>query len=101
MTKHIIETVTFRLKDGVDPADFTKSATAMNAYVTGCTGFISRRLSCNADGLWIEHIEWQDMDAAKGATAGIGAPEGNRPFLSAIDGPSVTMSHTELKVSVN
>ena len=73
----------------------------MNAYVTGCTGFISRRLSCNADGLWIEHIEWQDMDAAKGAAAGIGAPEGNRPFLSAIDGPSVTMSHTELKVSVN
>jgi hypothetical protein len=101
MTKHIIETVTFRLKDGVDPAEFTKSATAMNAYVTGCAGFIARRLSCNADGLWIEHIEWQDMDAAKGAAAGIGAPEGNRPFLSAIDGPSVTMSHTELKVSVN
>ncbi|KEJ96573.1 hypothetical protein SAMN05444149_103530 [Pseudosulfitobacter pseudonitzschiae] len=101
MTKHIIETVTFRLKDGVKPADFAKSATAMNAYVSGCTGFIARRLSYNADGLWIEHIEWQDMDAAKAAAAGIGAPEGNRPFLSAIDGPTVTMTHTELEVSVN
>lgn len=101
MPRNIIETVTFRLKDGVDPAGFTKSATAMNAYVTGCTGFIARRLSCDADGLWIEHIEWQDMDAAKAAAAGIGVPEVNRPFLSAIDGPSVTMSHTELKVSVN
>ncbi|UOA28017.1 hypothetical protein [Pseudosulfitobacter sp. DSM 107133] len=101
MPNHIIETVTFRLKDGVGRAAFAKSATAVNDYVNGCAGFISRRLSCGADGLWIEHIEWQNMEAAKAAAAGIGAPEGNRPFLSAIDGPSVTMHHTELEISVN
>lgn len=101
MPNHIIETVTFRLKDGIDHADFAKSANAMNAYVTGCAGFIARRLSRGADGLWIEHIEWQDMASAKAAAAGIGVHEGNRPFLSAIDGPSVTMTHTELEVSVN
>tara|TARA_R110002049_G_scaffold243143_2_gene416916 strand:+ start:404 stop:709 length:306 start_codon:yes stop_codon:yes gene_type:complete len=101
MPKHIIETVTFRLKDGVDRAAFAQSAKAMNAYVTGCAGFVARRLSTTYDGLWIELIEWQDMTAAKAAAAGIGAAEVNRPFLAAIDGPSVTMTHTELEVSVN
>lgn len=101
MPKHIIETVTFRLNDGVGRVEFAKAASAMNDYVTGCKGFIARRLSCGDDGMWIEHIEWQDMDAAKAAAAGLGGVESNGPFLSAIDGPSATMQHTELEVSVN
>ncbi len=101
MTKHVIETVTFRLNDGVSREKFTKHATAMNDFVTSRDGFIARRLSCSEEGEWIEHIEWADMDAAKGAAAEIGKTDGNRPFLSAINGATVTVQHTELEVSVN
>lgn len=101
MPNHVIETVTFQLNGGVSRADFAKAAQAMNTYVTGCAGFVSRRLSCAEDGTWVEHIEWTDMDAAKAAAAGIGKEPGNAEFLSAINGPTVTMMHSELEVSVN
>lgn len=101
MTKHVIETVTFKLNDGVTREEFSQAAKAMNDFVTSRPGFVARRLSCGADGEWIEHIEWADMDAAKGAAAAIGSVEGNKPFLSAINGSTVTMRHSELEVSVS
>ncbi|MEO0383789.1 MAG: hypothetical protein AAF234_09590 [Pseudomonadota bacterium] len=101
MTKHVIETVTFKLNEGVSREQFSASAQSMNDFVTTRPGFISRRLSCGEDGAWIEHIEWETMEAAQGAAAAIGSVESNRPFLSAIDGSTVKMHHTELEVSVN
>ncbi|SDZ40054.1 hypothetical protein SAMN05444004_11322 [Jannaschia faecimaris] len=101
MPKHIIETVMFKLNEGVTREDFAQAAQSMSAYVTGCAGFIARRLSCEEDGTWIEHIEWTDMDAAKAAAAGLGTDPGNAECLSAIDGSSVKMSHSELEISVN
>jgi hypothetical protein len=101
MGNHVIETVTFKLNEGVSREQFADTAKALNDFVTSRPGFIARRLSCSADGEWIEHIEWADMDAAKGAAAAIGSVESNRPFLSAIDGSTVKIHHTELKVSVN
>ncbi|CAN0601102.1 unnamed protein product [Ectocarpus sp. 12 AP-2014] len=101
MAKHVIETVTFKLNEGVSREDFAKIAEAMNGFVTSRPGFVARRLSCSADGEWIEHIEWADMEAAKGASAAIGSMESNKPFLSAIDGSTVTMRHTELEVSLS
>lgn len=101
MTSHIIETVTFKLNDGVSHEQFLKAAQALNAFVESRTGFVARRLSCSAEGLWIEHIEWADMDAAKGAAAAIGSVEANRPLLSAIDGASVAVHHSALEIAVN
>ncbi len=101
MGKHVIETVTFKLKDGVSRETFTEAAKAMNAFVSGRPGFIARRLSCSADGEWIEHIEWKDMEAAQSAASALGSVESNRPALSAIDEATVTMHHTELEVSLN
>lgn len=101
MTKHVIETVTFKLHDGVSRDSFAEAANQMNTFVTSQPGFIARRLSCGEDGMWIEHIEWQDMTAAKAAAALIGKEPTNEPFLSAIDGSTVTMHHTDLEVAVN
>jgi hypothetical protein len=101
MPNHVIETVTFKLNDGVSREAFAKAAHAMSAWVTNCDGFVARRLSCGADGTWIEYIEWADMTAAKAAAAGIGKEPGNADFLSAINGPTVIMMHSELEVSVN
>ena len=60
-----METVTFKLKDGVTRADFAEAAGQMNAFVIAQPGFVSRRLSCTPDGEWIEQIEWSDMASAK------------------------------------
>lgn len=101
MPNHVIETVTFKLNDGVSREDFTKAAQAMSDWVTKRDGFVARRLSCAEDGTWVEHVEWADMASAKAAAAGIGKEPGNADFLSAINGPTVTMMHSELEVSVN
>lgn len=101
MPKHVIETVTFKLNEGVERAAFIKAAESTNAYVTDCVGFVSRRLSCTEDGDWVEHIEWSNMDAAKAASAGIADDSRNAEFLVAINGATVKVMHSELEISVN
>ncbi|MBM7070378.1 antibiotic biosynthesis monooxygenase [Actibacterium sp. 188UL27-1] len=101
MSKNIIETVTFKLNDGVSREDFIAAARAMSPWVEARPGFLHRRLSCTEDGTWIEHIQWKDMDAAKSAAAEIGKAPGNSEFLSAINGPTVQLMHSELEVVIN
>lgn len=100
MTEHVIETVTFRLVDGVPQAQFLEAALRATAFMTARPGFLRRRLSCEENGTWIEHVEWTSLEAAKAAAAEIGRDERARAFVRAIDGPSVKLSHSELKVSV-
>ncbi|NSX56636.1 antibiotic biosynthesis monooxygenase family protein [Parasulfitobacter algicola] len=101
MSKNIIETVTFKLNDGVSRQDFIAAANEMSPWVESRPGFLHRRLSCTEDGIWIEHIQWADMDAAKAAAAEIGKIPGNANFLSAINGPTVQLTHSELEVVIN
>ena len=101
MSKNVIETVTFKLNDGVSREDFAAAAKEMNSWVKARPGFMHRRLSCTEDGTWIEHVQWEDMDAAKAAAAEIGKVRGNADFLSAINGPTVQLMHSELEVAIN
>lgn len=101
MSKNVVETVTFKLNDGVSREDFVAAVKGMNTWVEARPGFMNRRLSCTEDGTWIEHIQWQDMSAAKAAAAEIGKAPGNADFLSAIDGPTVQLMHSELEVVIN
>jgi len=100
MSTHIIETVVFRLNDGVSRSDFLRAVEASSAFVTSVAGFVSRRLSCADDGTWIEHIEWTDMNSAEAAAAMVEADPRNADFLSAIDGQSIKLMHSKLEISV-
>ena len=100
MSKHVIETVTFRLRDGISRADFAAAAAATTAWVSAQPGFVARHLSCAEDGTWTEHIRWQDMASASAAAAGIGTSADTAAFLSAIDGPSARVSHSELEIAL-
>ena len=100
MSHHVIETVTFRLMDGVSQEQFLEAARQATAFMTARPGFRRRRLSCEEGGTWIEHVEWASMADAKAAAVEIGKDEHARTFLRAIDGPSVRITHSELKVSV-
>ncbi len=95
----IIETVTFKLNEGVSHDAFVAPVKGMNALVAARPGFVHCRLSCTEDSTWIEHIQRQDMPSAKAAENGK-AP-GNANFLSAIDGKIVQLMHRELEVAIN
>ncbi|MGB3277760.1 MAG: hypothetical protein WBA92_01070 [Pseudorhodobacter sp.] len=101
MTQHTIETVTFTLNAGVSREAFAREAKSISDFVRNRDGFIARRLSVGDDGLWIEHIEWASLAAAKSAAADIC----NDPTLAAamgmIDGPSVKLYHTTLEIAVD
>ncbi|MEM7488046.1 MAG: hypothetical protein AAF390_02870, partial [Pseudomonadota bacterium] len=83
------------------PETFAEAARDMSEWITAQPGFIARRLSVAEDGTWIEQVEWADMAAAKAAAAAIGDAPGNAGFLRAIDGPSVEMRHSELRIAIN
>lgn len=101
MTKHTMETVTFKLAEGVTKDAFLQTVPASTDYMKGRSGFIARRLSCTEDGTWIEQIEWETMADAKAAAANLGSTESIRPFLQAIDGPSAMMHHSTIEVALN
>ena len=100
MNSTVIETVTFRLSDGASPEAFLAAAHDATAFMTDCPGFLRRRLSLQSNGTWIEHIEWAGLADAQAAAARIGTDERARAFVRAIDGPSVVLNHSELKISV-
>lgn len=100
MTKNVIETVMFKLNDGVSRAEFVAAANDMNVWVQARPGFV-HRLSCTEDGTWIEHIQRDNMNAAQAAVAEIGKAPGNATFLSAINGPRVQPTHSDLEVVIN
>ena len=101
MARHVIETVLFKLEDGVTKEEFIAAAEKMRPFVEAQSGFVHRRLSCTEDGTWIKHIEWTSMEDAKKAAANLGSSELTRDFGKAIHGPSVRMMHGELEVALN
>ena len=100
MAKHVIETVTFKLEDGVSKEAFLGTVKFATEFVMSRPGFLSRRLSCAADGTWIEHIEWETIEDAQGAATAIWQTASVEPFLKCISGPSAKLTHSELEVSV-
>ena len=100
MSTNVIESVTFRLSEGVSEKQFLEAAEQATAFMTARPGFLRRRLSCEEGGTWIEHVEWASMADAKASAAEIGKDERTQAFVRAIDCSSVTMSHSELKVAV-
>lgn len=101
MQTHVIETVLFQLKDGITASDFLKIAPASTDYIQGCKGFVTRRLSSTPDGQWVETVEWDTMENALAAAAGLPQAKGIGPFLAAIDEASVAIHHTEVQISLN
>lgn len=100
MTSHVIEAVTFRLAPGVSEADFVGTVHATNTYLRTRSGFVSRRLSRAEDGTWLDHIEWETLDAAQSAARDFPTQAGVAPFIQAIDAGSAQMRHGTIVVSL-
>ena len=101
MSNHIIESVKFRLEDGITKDEFMATVPGSTAFLESAPGYVARRLSCGEDGTWIEHVEWEDMKTAKDAADRIMSDERTAPFVRCIHGPSIEMHHTELLLKLN
>lgn len=100
MKNHVIEVVSFKLAKGVSDDDFLATQPSLKKFLDTCEGFINRRLSISEDGLWLDHVEWASMEAAKAAAEDFTQQESLKPLMQAIDMPSVSMHHNLLQVSI-
>lgn len=94
----MIETVTFRLKDGVSETAFMAVARGLDAYLDRCAGLRARTLSRDETGLWREDYVW--ATEADNTAADIGfrtAPEA-QAFMALVNHESVTMSHAPVSL---
>ncbi len=99
MTNPIIETVSFMLADGVSGSDFRAEIPASTAFIKARPGFRERRLSCGADGRWLDHIEWASMEAAQSASEAFMQEPSLMGFAQCIDMESADMRHQTLELS--
>jgi hypothetical protein len=88
-----LETVTFRLRPGVDPAAFLAAAAATAGPVSRQPGFRDRRLVRGDDGRWTDLVAWSDLTAARAAAQAIMAEPAFGPFVALIDPEGMEMRH--------
>ena len=100
MNNRVIEVVTFKLNKGVSEEEFLKTVPASSEFVATLDGFISRRLSCDNEGNWLEHVEWESLAYAEAAAEEFMKVEDIKPFINMIDMSNTKMSHNRLLVSV-
>ena len=89
----VAEIVSFQLIAGRDEAQFLTDAQATDPIVRAAPGFISRKLSKGADGIWTDYILWQSMSDAMSAAKTVVNEPAFAPFGSAIDLESLAMRH--------
>lgn len=92
---NILETVDFRLKEGIEEADFLKSNTEVQAWVRSQPGFKKRMLTCK-DGEWLDCVVWENKTMAEQAAQAFMADMCATDFINAIDKSSVKMHHREI-----
>ena len=99
MQNHLTaEIVTFRALPGISRETLRERAEAIGPWLAACPGFLSRTLSLNDTGTWTDHIVWASPDQAKAAGEKLMNEPSAAPFMAAIDGASVTMSHAPVVI---
>ncbi|MEM8863091.1 MAG: hypothetical protein AAGD96_32675, partial [Chloroflexota bacterium] len=77
MSNQVLEVVVFKLAEGVSDEAFLQAAQGIEAWLETKPGFISRRLSNDGQGSWLDLVEWKSMEEAQTAAADImAAPVG-------------------------
>lgn len=98
MKTHVLEIVTFRLRSGVSVEEFTAAGEATMPPVRQLPGFVDRRLVLAESGGFTDIVEWESMEAARGAMHAFGEiPEAN-VFAKMIDMDTLDLTHQRIVV---
>lgn len=100
-TTPVAEIVTFRLAAGTDAPAFLHAARGTEPLIRAQPGFLRRRLTCDAGGLWTDHVEWRDLAVAHAAAEAVMQSPAFAPFMALIDGPTVTMRHATIALAMD
>ncbi|MEM1361095.1 MAG: hypothetical protein AAGF94_05195 [Pseudomonadota bacterium] len=94
---HVIETVRFELRDGIEEAAFLTLVKDMEPWLAKRDGFVARRLAKDTAGQWQDVVEWQTHDAAQAASQDMMKDPDMAGFLGAIKMDGVEMRHLDLR----
>lgn len=97
MTTPVFEIAEFHLT-GETP-DFVAAAEAVTPWLAAQPGFRARRLAEIEEGLWIDCVEWDDIESAKSAADRILETDAAAAFMARIDFSSLTMRHARIVIS--
>ncbi len=102
ITPTILEVVTFKLADGITDEAFLSSSSEMEkAFLCSAQGFVSRTLSKDKEGNWIDSVQWSNLKDAQGAAEKAMKVEEAAPFMQAIDFNSVQLKHWTIMKRLN
>jgi heme-degrading monooxygenase HmoA len=96
-----IEVVVFRIRRDVAEAEFLRAAAATNTFLSGCEGFIRRRLARTDDDDWVDYVEWRTMADARAAAKRFADFPDTHRFTAAIDAGSAVLRHLTVCVIAN
>lgn len=92
---NVFENVQFEFNAGVTDEQGLSAVKASMDFAKEQDGFIKRSLTKNNDGLWVDVIEWKNMNSAKAAGGKFMEDKRNAEFGSLINGPTVKMLHLD------
>lgn len=95
---HVVEIVLFKLNTDADESAFLEAAQATFDLLAGYDGFVSRELTVNDAGQWVDIVHWRDMETALAAAEQIMSNEIGQRFGSFIDFETANMMHTHPKI---
>lgn len=86
-----IETIRFKLRDGVSEARFRKlNHEVETGYMALRPGFLSRETALSDDGEWFVSVHWATAGDAKATVDAFFSAQETQAFLSAVDIPTVS-----------
>ncbi len=96
MTQKAVEIVHFRLKSDVSEADFLQATAKADRAIGSLGGFISRHVSRDENGNWIDYVLWESMTEALDAAQIFHTLPDAQEFCSMLDMSQTRMSHLSL-----
>lgn len=64
-----LEVATFRARPGLGPEEVTRALASASAWLATQPGFLGRRIFRDAEGTWLDQVEWRSADDAARAMA--------------------------------
>lgn len=86
----VFEVVLFKLRESVNEADFLKFNDTLNDWLATTPGYISRDLTRDDNGQWVDIVRWESMEQAISAAETMPMMDEMGGYL---DSESINMMH--------
>jgi hypothetical protein len=96
MTQKAVEIVHFRLRSDVSEADFLQATAKADGALRCLDGFISRHVSRDKNGNWIDYVLWESMTEALDAAQVFHTLPDAQEFCGMLDMSQARVSHLSL-----